>query len=96
VALWVLALGAAIVAGYALFLDNSPTKLPLLVASLTVLGIVLGILGFALASSAARAGEDGRTGRAIVIAFVGGIFVLIAAGALAMAIVLGILAGGVA
>ena len=35
-------------------------------------------------------------GRALAIAFVGGLFVLAAAGSLGMAIVLGILAGGIA
>ena len=81
---------------FALFIDSSPAKLPLLVASLAVLGIVLCVLGFALAGSAARTGEEGRTGRAVLIAFVGGLFVLAAAGSLGMAIVLGILASGVA
>ncbi len=96
IVLWVLAIGAGIVAAYALFLDNAPSKLPLLVSSLAVLGIVLGILGFRFAGSAARTGEDGRLGRALTIAFVGGLLVLAAAGSLAMAIVLGILAGGIA
>lgn len=96
IALWVLAIGAAIVVAFALFVDSSPTKLPLLVASLAVLGIAMGALGFSLAGAAARSGEDGRLGRALATAFVGGLFVLAAAGSLAMAIVLGILAGGVA
>ena len=96
IALWVLAVGAAVVVGYALFVDSSQAKLPLLVASLAVLGVVLGALGFGLAGSAASIGEDGRMGRALATAFVGGLFVLAAAGSLAMAIVLGILAGGVA
>jgi hypothetical protein len=96
VVLWILAIGAALVVGYALFFDSSQVKLPLLVASLAVFGIVLGALGFALAGSAARIGEDGRMGRALATAFVGGLFVLGAAGSLAMAIVLGILAAGVA
>lgn len=96
IVLWILAIASGAVATYALFLDNSSTKLPLLVASLAVCGIVIGVLGFSLAGSAVRVGEDGRTGRAVLIAFVGGLFVLAAAGSLGMAIVLGILAGGVA
>jgi hypothetical protein len=94
--LWILTIGAGIVAGFALFVDSGQTKLPLLVASLAVLGICLGALGFGLAGSSVRCGEDGRTGRALLTAFVGGLFVLAAAGSLGMAIVLGILAGGVA
>lgn len=96
IALFVVAIGAAVVVAYALFFDSSQQKLALLVASLAVLGIVLGALGFALAGSAAQTGEDGRMARALVTAFVGGLLVLTAAGSLAMAIVLGILAGGVA
>lgn len=93
---WMLFL-LAVVAGalvlYALFFENSELKLPLLVSALAVLAISLGILGFALAGSAARLGEVGRGGTALLTAFVGGLFVLVAAGSLAAAIVLGILAG---
>ena len=94
--LWILAIGSGLVAAYALFLDNSGTKLPLLVASLSVFGITIGVLGFVLAGMAVRTGEDGRLGRALAIAFLGGLFVLTAAGSLGLAIVLGILADGVA
>ena len=93
--LWVLAIVSGLVAVFALFVDSSGTKLPLLVASLSVFGITIGVLGFMLAGMAARTGEDGRLGRALAIAFLGGLFVLTAAGSLGMAIVLGILAGGV-
>jgi hypothetical protein len=93
--LWILAAGAGIVAAYALFFDQSGAKLPLLVASLLVFGLTIGVLGFVLAGIAVRNGEDGRAARALGIAFVGGIFVLAAAGSLGLAIVLGILAGGV-
>jgi hypothetical protein len=96
IALLVLAVGAAIVVVYALFVDNSPTKLPLLVSGLAVVAVALAILGFGLAGSAVRLGESGRAGRALGSAFVGGLFVIAACGALAAAIVLGILAMGVA
>lgn len=96
IVLSILAIASGAVVTFALLLDSSPTKLPLLVASLSVFGIVIGILGFGLAGSAARTGEEGRMGRALLIAFVGGLFVLAAAGSLGFAIVLGILAGGVA
>lgn len=94
--LTILAAGAGIVAAYALFIDASPTKLPLLVASLSVFGIAIAVLGFVLAGAAVRCAQDGFTGRSVVLAFVGGLFVLAAAGSVAMAIILGILAGGVA
>jgi hypothetical protein len=88
----VLAVAAAVVVGYSLFLESSTLRLPLLVSALTVLAISLGILGFALAGTAVRVAESERGGMAILTAFVGGLCVLVAAGALAGAIVLGILA----
>jgi len=90
--LFVLAVAAGVVVVYTLFLDNSTFKLPLLVSSLAVLSICLGILGFALAGTAVRLGEAGRGGMGLLSAFIGGLFVLTAAGALAGAIILGILA----
>ena len=94
ISLLILAIGAAVVVGYALFIDASQSKLPLLVAGLAVLGVALALLGFGLAGSAVRLGERGRGGRALVTAFVGGLLVIGACGALAAAIVLGILAMG--
>jgi len=93
-ALLILAIAASAVVGYALFIDASPSKLPLLVAGLAVLGIALGLLGFGLAGSAVRQGESGRAARALGTAFIGGLMVMAACGALAAAIVLGILASG--
>jgi len=87
-----LAVVALAVLVFALFADSPTIKLPLMVSGLAVLGICLGVLGFSLAGSAARIGEHGRTGRALLVAFVGGLFVLAAAGSLAVAIILGILA----
>ena len=75
---------------YGLFV--SPSN-PLTVSGLAVGGIASGLLGFSLAGSAIRLGEQGRLGRALLTAFVGGLFVIGAAGALAGAIVLGILTG---
>ncbi len=83
---------AAAVAAFGLLFDTAGTRLPLVVSGLTVLGLCLGLLGFSLAGSAARLGRDGRGGWALIVAFVGGVLVLGAAGSLAVAIVLGILA----
>lgn len=84
---------ATAIAMYGLFVDTSDLRLPLIVSGLAVAGICAGLLGFSLAGSAVRLGERGRGGRALLTAFVGGLFVMGAAGALAGAIVLGILTG---
>ena len=94
VMLVVLMIGAAAIAFYALLVDNSAARLPLLVSALAVGGISAGIFGFSLAGSAVRLGQRGFAGRATLVAFVGGLFVLGAAGALSGAIILGILTAG--
>jgi hypothetical protein len=88
----VLAVASIVVVAYALFLQQSTLRLPLLVSALAVMAISLGILGFALAGTAIRTAESERGGLAIVTALIGGLCVLFAAGALAGAIVLGLLA----
>ncbi len=92
VMLFVLMAGAAVVVLYGLLVQ---TSLPLVVSGLAIGGIAAGVFGFSLAGLAARAGEKGHVGRATLAAFVGGLFVLGAAGALAGAIILGILTGSV-
>lgn len=89
--LLVLVVGALAVALYGLLIDTSSLRLPMIVSGLAVVGIAAGLLGFSLAGSAIRLGERGRLGRALLVAFVGGLFVMGAAGALAGAIVLGLL-----
>ncbi len=89
--LFVLFVGALAVALYGLLVASPDVRLPLIVSGLAVAGIAAGILGFSLAGSAIRLGERGRLGRALLVAFVGGLFVMGAAGALAGAIVLGLL-----
>ena len=88
--LLLLIVGSGAVVIYGLFVDTSN---PLIVSGLAVGGIASGLLGFSLAGSAIRLGEHGRGWRALGTAFVGGLFVMGAAGALAGAIVLGILTG---
>ena len=78
---------------YAFIFGDPAIRLPLVVSGLAVAGIAAGILGFSMAGSAIRIGEQGRLGRATLVAFIGGLFVIGAAGALAGAIVLGILTG---
>ena len=91
--LFVVVIGAALVAGYGLFIDSADTKLPLVVSGLAVLGLSLGLLGFMLAGAAIQAGEEDRGLKALGIALLGGLCVMIAAGSLAGAIILGILTG---
>jgi hypothetical protein len=91
VMLVVLMIGAGAIALYGLLIDTSPARLSLVVSGLAVGGIAAGIFGFSLAGSAARLGSRGFPGRAVLVAFVGGLFVLGAAGALSGAIILGIL-----
>jgi hypothetical protein len=91
-ALVVLAVASGFVVLYTLFLDTSGIRLSLLVAALAVLAISLGVLGFGLATTAIRTAESGRGGLGIGTAFIAGLCVLVASGALAGAIVLGILA----
>jgi len=93
VILLVLMVVSASVVLYGFFAADPAIRLPLVVSGLAVGGIAALVFGFSLARSAIRTGEEGRGGRATLIAFIGGLFVLGAAGALAMAIVLGILTG---
>ena len=88
-----LIVGGLIIVAYGMLVETSNLRLPLIVSSLAVAGIADGIFGFSLAGSAIRLGEQGRGGRATLLAFVGGLFVMGAAGALAGAIILGILTG---
>jgi len=87
-----LAIAAGAVVLYGLFVESSSIKLALIVSGLAVLAVCLGVLGFAMAGSAARLGRGGRMGWGMLVAFVGGLFVLGAAGSLSAAIVLGLLA----
>ena len=87
----VLAVASGVVVAYSLFVESSTLRMPLLVSALAVLAISLGGLGFALAGTAIRVAESERGGMAILTAFIGGLCVLFACGALAGAIVLGIL-----
>jgi len=91
--LFVVVIGAALVAGYGLFIETSDAKLPLVVSGLAVLGLALGILGFMLAGLAIQIGGEGRGLKALGIALLGGLAVMVAAGSLAGAIILGILTG---
>jgi hypothetical protein len=89
--LLVLIVGASAIVLYGVLIDTSGLRLPMIVSGFAVLGIASGILGFSLATAAVRLGQHGRGWAALGLAFAGGLFVLVAAGSLAGAIVLGIL-----
>ena len=95
VMLVVLMIGAGLVALFGLVSDSAGgARLPLVVSGLAVGGVAAGVFGFSLAGSAVQLGQRGYLGRATLVAFVGGLFVLGAAGALSGAIILGILTVG--
>lgn len=92
--LWI-AIGVALIGSLALviyaFLKRDASQIPLLATAAAILGIVLLVLAFAGAAATYRAARDGRAGRAVVLALVGGFAMIAAAGVLAFATILGLL-----
>lgn len=82
--------GALALSAYA-FLTRDTSQIPLLATAAAILGIVLVVLAFAGAAATYRAARDGQGGRAVVMAFAGGIAAMAAAGTLAAATILGLL-----
>jgi hypothetical protein len=83
-------IAGAAVAAYGLFIDKSGQQVAFATAGLFVLGVGLLIGGLLLGSSALAAGREGRGGKGLLLAFVGGMFLMAAAGALAGAVVFGV------
>lgn len=75
------------VAAYGLFVDKSGQAIAFATAGLLVLGVALAVGGFLLGMSAVGNGRVGRSGRATLLALLGGLFMIAAAGALAGAVV---------
>lgn len=71
---------------------RDPSQIPLLASGAVVLAIVFAAAALYALSGVWRAGVEGRGGRAIVLGFVGGGAAMIAAGCLAGAVVLFLLA----
>jgi hypothetical protein len=82
-------LGSAAVVFYGLVLDRTGQAIALTVAGLVVLGVTAAVISVGLAIGAISAGQDGRGLRALGTAFLGGLFALGAAGALAGAVIFG-------
>jgi hypothetical protein len=85
----VLSVGYAV---YALTVRDT-SQIPLLASGAVVVGLAFGAFALYTLSAVWRAGVDGRGGRAILLGFVGGGAAMVAAGCLAGAIVLFMLAG---
>ncbi|MBA2570906.1 MAG: hypothetical protein H0V04_06990 [Chloroflexi bacterium] len=85
-------LGSAAVVIYGLFVDRSGGTIILTVVGLAILGITFAIIAVRLAAASVRAGQEGRGGRAVGSAFLGGLFALAASGSLGGAMILGLLA----
>jgi len=75
------------VAAYGLFVDKSGQAIAFATAGLFVLGVSLAIAGFITGMSAISHGRAGRGGRATLLALIGGVLMIAAAGALAGAVV---------
>ena len=67
---------------------RDPSQIPLLASGLAVLGIVFAALALAGAIGTYRAGLEGRGGRALVLAVLGGIAAVIAFGCFSAAVIL--------
>jgi hypothetical protein len=79
--------------GYAITVRDA-SQIPLLASGAVVLAIAFGALTVYCFGAVLRAGREGRGGRAILIALVGGVAAMATAGSLAAAVILFQLAGG--
>jgi hypothetical protein len=93
--LFLLLIASGGVALYGIFLDRTPLQIPLTVSGLAIFGVLLAVLALVSARVAAALGRTGSAGRAFIAAFFGGLCAFGAAGSLAGALVLGIVAGTV-
>ena len=91
VVLLIALIGSAAVAAYSLLVARGSQSIAITVAALAVLGVTMALLSVTLASGAVRAGRDGYGGRAILGGLFGGLFALGASGALAAAVIFGLL-----
>jgi hypothetical protein len=84
-------IGSAAVAAYSLLVARGSQSIAITVAALAVLGVTMALLSLTLAAGAVRAGRNGNGGRAILGGLFGGFFALGASGALAAAVIFGLL-----
>ena len=88
-----IALVLSVVYGIYALTVRDTSQIPLLASGAVVVGIAFGALALYALSAVWRAGTDGRGGHAILLGIVGGVAAMVAAGCLAVAIVLFMLAG---
>ena len=88
-----IALVLSVVYGIYALTVRDTSQIPLLASGAVVVGIAFGALALYSLSAVWRAGTDGRGGRAILLGIVGGVAAMVAAGCLAVAIILFMLAG---
>lgn len=86
-----IALGGALLFLAVALLRRDELQVPLLTTAFFVLGLVFSAFGLAAAVGTYRAAAAFRSGQALVLALVGGLFALGACGAFAVAIVLALL-----
>ncbi len=91
VVLLIALMGSAAVAAYSLLVARGSQSIAITVAALAVLGVTTALLSLTLAAGAVRAGRNGNGGRAILGGLFGGLFALGASGALAAAVIFGLL-----
>ncbi len=91
----ILAIALVLSVGYAVYAltVRDTSQIPLLASGAVVVGLAFGAFAVYTLSAVWRAGVDGRGGTAILLGFVGGGAAMVAAGCLAGAIVLFMLAG---
>jgi len=88
----VIALVLSVAFGLYALTVRDPSQIPLLASGAVVVGIAFGALAIYSLSATWRAGVEGRSGRAILLGIVGGIAAIVAAGCLAGAVILFMLA----
>lgn len=80
-------LGSLLIVGYGVSVRDA-SQIPVLTAGMAISGLVFGLVALAGAYAAYRQAADGRSGRALVYAVLGGAAALLAAGSMAAAIIL--------
>ena len=88
-----IALVLSVVYGIYALTVRDTSQIPLLASGAVVVGIAFGALALYSLSAVWRSGTDGRGGRAILLGIVGGVAAMVAAGCLAVAVILFLLAG---
>lgn len=79
------------VAAYSLLIARGSQSIAITVSALAIFGLMSALAGLIFAGAGVRSARDGRIGRAFAGGLVGGLFMLLAAGAVATAIIFALL-----